>query len=298
MTTHDPIEGGWFVLSTTLFESPVFRGPPDILRLWLLLLGSAHRNSKPFRLWNGKEIGRGELVTSLAELSKQLSRSGNAQFKEPSRVILSSKTISRWLDMMQDRGMILCSRTRNEGTWIRIVNFEHYQTLDNYRGSIKRTAKMNEGSYRAHSQAHTVEQGCLPLVSHNCIAGNCDERTGECQTSVKRASIDNDGSIYIRKVSAELEGSKNLSKVAPNGSRSEPSPLIFDYGSLKWNRKTTDEERAEWREAFPGINLKQQFYQATLWLKENKDKKRKKNFKKFLRNWFSNEQSKVDARTR
>lgn len=195
MTRSDHIEGGWFLLSTQLLDSSIFRGPPDILRLWLLLLGSAHRDSKPFELWNGQEVQRGELITSLSYLAKGLERAGNPQFREPIKVIPSSKTVSRWLDVMEKKGMILCSRTRNEGTRIKIVNFEYYQSFDSYKIQRESTETASRKIIQAHSQAHEPEQ--MHLSNNKNENDSCEHTSAqpsarECQTSDKRVRINDD----------------------------------------------------------------------------------------------------------
>lgn len=44
---------------------------------------------------------------------------------------------------------------------------------------------------------------------------------------------------------------------------------------------------AQWEQAYPGVNIRQQVLQAQSWLLANPEKK-KKNFKKFLVNWLAN----------
>jgi len=75
------------------------------------------------------------------------------------------------------------------------------------------------------------------------------------------------------------------------------TPLKYDYKTHAWNRKSTEEERADWRRAFPGVDLATEFHKATLWLKNN-PRKRKKDFAKFLANWFTTAQDRIDKRTR
>lgn len=127
-------DSGWVLLSAGIIDSPIFRGPADMFRLWVLLLCKAHRRQEPFRLMGGKEIHRGELVTSMADLQGGLLREGTPQAGESGAVSLSRQTIQRYLDAMAKDSMIERKSTR-KGTWIKILNFDTYQSFDTYRAS-------------------------------------------------------------------------------------------------------------------------------------------------------------------
>ena len=63
---------------------------------------------------------------------------------------------------------------------------------------------------------------------------------------------------------------------------------------ISWNLESgfsgiTDKDHAEWKEAFPAVNVSQQLAAASRWLKDN-PAKRKKQIGRFLTNWFSRNQ--------
>lgn len=251
------IEGGWLILSDQIWKHPVFHGPPDLFRLWILLLCMAHRKQEPMRLHKeDREVRRGELVTSLAHLADRLGRDGNHRLGEQAYVSPSRQTVARYLESLEDGKLITTVKTRHLGTWIRIVEFERYQDFNNYfkgRGQAnghKRTAKP------------TLEQSVMEL----------DAPRTDSQT-------DTNGHKRTSTTPETPETPKDK----------KPPPMKFNYESGKWNRRPTDEEVRVWHAAYPDIDPIEQFKQAGAWLMANADHP-KKRFPAFLNNWMARAQ--------
>lgn len=54
----------------------------------------------------------------------------------------------------------------------------------------------------------------------------------------------------------------------------------------------TDEDRENWKEAYPACNIDRQLAATSEWLKSNPSKARKTNWRRFLTNWLAREQEK------
>ena len=57
----------------------------------------------------------------------------------------------------------------------------------------------------------------------------------------------------------------------------------------------TDEQIEQWSKAYPDVDIQQELLAAAQWLDTN-PKKRKKNYARFLTNWFKRAQDNVTAR--
>jgi len=91
-------------------------------------------------------------------------------------------------------------------------------------------------------------------------------------------------------------------KIVPNGKDpdSEPSPLAphhriqFDISKYEFMGILPEDEEG-WKRAYPAVDLKLEIEQAAQWIKANPNR-RKKNWFRFLTNWFAREQEKGGTR--
>lgn len=64
--------------------------------------------------------------------------------------------------------------------------------------------------------------------------------------------------------------------------------IKFDYDALVWIGLSPQHPNVlAWMEAYPNINLGQEFSKMKAWLISNKDRSRKKNFTSFINNWLN-----------
>ena len=116
----------YFLITRKLFDSPIWRDDPHILKLFLYLIGMARHNSKPKR-FNGFEINRGELVTSLSDISENNEYTERGRIKKWSR-----QRVSRMLKKLSDNKYIsLLADTY--GTHIKVINYDVYQDPKAYK---------------------------------------------------------------------------------------------------------------------------------------------------------------------
>lgn len=122
----------YFILTRKIFESAIWTDDPHILKLFIYLIGTA-RHSKEPKKYNGFEIKRGELVTSLSLLSDNNEFVKNGRLQQWSR-----SKVSRMLNVLNEQGYIkILSDTY--GTHISIINYDTYQTPDTYKTNTSAT---------------------------------------------------------------------------------------------------------------------------------------------------------------
>lgn len=285
-------DGGWILLSDRIVDSAVFHGPPDLFRLWVLLLCAAHRGVKPFRSLGGVELRRGELLTSRGRLQKQLERDGNPQLGEPAKVTPSRATVGRWLDVLRDEGMITLERSgRRGGTLVHVVNFDRYQDFSFYCPNLRPgSVSTNSGTERRNGAANSV-QSELPVKQEDSE----DDLLASGQSSGRKRTTS--GSPYTSgSPDPSIRDRREVPPAQGQGTPASLPPLDFDYESGKWNRKPTADEVSRWRKAFPAVDLRSELEKATLYLIDLPKNKRKKKHGAFLRNWFSRAQDWKDRR--
>lgn len=116
----------YFILSREIFDSAIWRDDPHVLKLFIYLIGQGRFDSKS-KKYPGFEIKRGELVSSLAQISENNEYMWHGALKKWSR-----QKVARMLDILVEQGyIILLSDTY--GTHIRICNYERYQQQQNYK---------------------------------------------------------------------------------------------------------------------------------------------------------------------
>lgn len=166
---------GWVLVSSGIIHSPIFRGPQDIFKLWVVLMCKAHRRKETFRMWDGRQLERGELVTTLAELRELLLREGDVQAGEKKEDGPSRQKIHRYLKRMSEGPdpMISMQISKQRGTLIKIINFDAYQDFDTYtkdradsqadkRGQPKEQSKRGVGSSKGNVSGQPSGQARTP----------------------------------------------------------------------------------------------------------------------------------------
>ncbi|MBU2051319.1 MAG: hypothetical protein KKH61_20420, partial [Gammaproteobacteria bacterium] len=126
---NSPIPDGYILFARAVLQSRLWMCGPDELRvaMWLLLKA---RNSREPKKFPGFDQKRGEVVTSLADIS-----SGTEWFENRKVRSYSRQKIARILKQLDEIGFCrLISDTF--GTHLSICNYEAYQTPANYKSDI------------------------------------------------------------------------------------------------------------------------------------------------------------------
>jgi hypothetical protein len=140
----------FFILSREIFDSAIWREDPHVLKLFLYLIGVARHDKKP-KKYPTFEIGRGERVTSLAEIAEDNEYHENGAMKRWSR-----QRVLRMLDKLEKGGYIK-RISDTYGTHIKICNYEIYQDV---------------GRYKADTSGTGAERGCDAGVTGADINNN------------------------------------------------------------------------------------------------------------------------------
>lgn len=123
----------YFLITRKIFESPIWYESPHVLKLFIYLVGTA-RHSKTPKKYNGFKVGRGELVTSLADISTDNEYLNHKRLKKWSRA-----KVSRMLSHLKGLGYInILADTY--GTHISICNYDYYQSQATYKVDSSGTA--------------------------------------------------------------------------------------------------------------------------------------------------------------
>ena len=119
----------YFLLSRQIFESAIWQDDPHILKLFIYLIGQSRYDKKP-KVYPNCKINRGELVTSLQEISEN-----NHYLKHGKIQKWSRQKVARMLEVLTKQGYILLI-SDTYGTHVRICNYEQYQDKNSYKREI------------------------------------------------------------------------------------------------------------------------------------------------------------------
>jgi len=122
----------YFLLSRSIFDSPIWSDDPHTLKIFLYLVGTARHDKKPKRL-PGALIKRGELITSLSAIAEN-----NSYIKNKSLKTMSRQKIIRILDLLEKQGYIK-RISDTYGTHIKVCNYDTYQNPRNYKSDSNGT---------------------------------------------------------------------------------------------------------------------------------------------------------------
>lgn len=120
----EKIEGGYFIVARRTFSSVVMEFPLAWRFLWIWMIGKA--NHSEVRK-NGQIFKRGTLLTSYGEMIEV----GNYSVGYRAEKSLKKNDIESFVKRLKKEGMITTAKT-TRGFFIRIVNYDYFQTPSNY----------------------------------------------------------------------------------------------------------------------------------------------------------------------
>lgn len=83
---------------------------------------------------------------------------------------------------------------------------------------------------------------------------------------------------------------KNLSPLVLARSGNQPVPAALGWGEEKSFSGITGQDREQWAEAFPAVEIDVELARAHAWLVANPKKARRSNWRKFIFDWLSRSQ--------
>ena len=122
----------YFIITRKIFDSAIWRDDPHILKLFIYLIGMARHDKIP-KKYPGFEVKRGELVTSLAQLSDNNEFFLNGRLQKWSRA-----KVGRMLEKLIEQCYIT-KLSDTYGTHISICNYDTYQNPSHYTSDTSDT---------------------------------------------------------------------------------------------------------------------------------------------------------------
>lgn len=165
----DQIPGGHFLMSRKVFDSAIWRKPPQYYRLLSWFIGKAvFRDGHTFK---GHILKRGELITTHYEIADALSYRFNRKIMKP-----TVKEIRIMLSWLQAEGMILMKPitggtlpnkgrpsdlTRAHiGVLVFVINYDTYQDSQSYRGRHKGRPIVEQGQLEEEREEKCIKHLC------------------------------------------------------------------------------------------------------------------------------------------
>lgn len=140
MTGAAVIPGGYILLSRKLLNSGIMEKPPLYLKLWVwMLMQASHQN-------HGK-LKRGQFFTSLDRMREAMKYKVGASLRRPTR-----KQIRKAVDFLS-KGHAIGTAKVTHGLLITILNYDLYQTPQNYEGHIDNQKSLTPATPKPATEA-------------------------------------------------------------------------------------------------------------------------------------------------
>ena len=214
MADSETIKGGFFIIARQLFYGPIWQRDANTLKLFLFLVGRA-------RFVNGNGEARGELTTSYGKLAKELN--------------MSVKVIRNRLAWLVEERMIQTEPIRDRGKpkgrplgkgegqgvgaylglRIKIIKFERYQDMENYRG---KPSGQTNGQASGHEKGQTSQDNLSELLTkkapkkgyNNAFTKNKEQTATPSLSDLKKRY----NPTLISKTLEAIRGTRKSGKVA------------------------------------------------------------------------------------
>lgn len=140
------IPGGYILLSRQLLKSKLFNSPPHFLKLWIWMLMKAH--------WtDGNGLKRGQLRTCLSEMQAV----GCYMIGNRPEGKLTISQVRSACNFLATTGAIKTANS-TQGIEITIMNFDIYQTPENYEQHQQLTKSEQRANSRAGNSPNSTEE--------------------------------------------------------------------------------------------------------------------------------------------
>ncbi|MEI8172705.1 MAG: hypothetical protein WCH07_04375 [Deltaproteobacteria bacterium] len=162
----DQIPGGHFLMSRKVFNSTIWKKPPQYYRLLSWLIGKAvFRDGHTFK---GHVLKRGELITTYGEIADALSYRLNRAIKKPTlkeiRIMLSWLQSESMIFMKPLTGGTLPNKGRPKdltrayiGLLIFVINYDTYQDSKSYKGRHKGRPTDEQGQLEEEGKEECIK---------------------------------------------------------------------------------------------------------------------------------------------
>jgi len=128
---------GKFFIHRNIFESDIWEKPPYFLKIWLWIIGKA--NFKQVKK-GGQIYERGEFLTRIPNIIEAHKWVIGWRTKK-----LSKDQVWRVLEFLRKTERITTRKT-TRGLWIKVLNYDNYQTLPHYETDNEPNTETNKGT--------------------------------------------------------------------------------------------------------------------------------------------------------
>jgi len=179
---------GAFLVARSIYDSVLWKRPPQYARLFFLLVGKAVFQDG--HIFKGHVLRRGELITTYAEMSEALSYTFNRATIKP-----SIKELRIMLSWMMSEGMIsvkpfIDGTSPNKGRpteltrayaglLVCVINYDSYQDFESYKGRDKGRPSFEQGQLEEECKKNkkiytsdSIEYGLADFLLQKILSRN------------------------------------------------------------------------------------------------------------------------------
>ncbi len=148
-TKKQNLGSGAFIISRSIYESEIWCKPPEYLKIWLYLLGKANHKC---RKYGGYFCERGQYFCNYNELREQL------KYKIGYRNnIYNDSYMKNLMKYLRDSLMVTTVK-KPRGLLVTIINYDVYQTLDNYEKTNEKTSEETNGKPTVNQRPPSINK--------------------------------------------------------------------------------------------------------------------------------------------
>ena len=162
---REPIRGGYILLSRKLLKSGIMEQPPLYLKLWLWMLMQASFKDHG-------SLKRGQFFTSLEKMRESMSYKSGYRLAKPT--VKEIRGVTKFLTKVR---MIVTTKVTH-GMVITILNYDYYQTPENYEGHTICYESPHEGPYEGH-------RGKAGEVCQTRLYGHSESNEGQTEGHIE-----------------------------------------------------------------------------------------------------------------
>ncbi len=128
----DNHDKGAFQISRSIFESKIWHESAEYLKIWIYIIGKANHKDKKY---NGYSLNRGQCFVTYKELGEQIRYKIGFRNSKP-RPSLVKHCMKHLM-----KELMITTMKEPRGVVITVLNYDRYQTLTNYEGTMNEPVK-------------------------------------------------------------------------------------------------------------------------------------------------------------
>ncbi len=159
------IPGGYILLSRKIIESEIWDKPPLYIKVWVYLLSKAQHQDY-------KQLKRGQLWTSIPEIQEACSWYVGFRKETPSkdqiyRIIDWLRKSHEQADEKDTTTSMITTMKATQGLLVKIVNYNVYQTSENYERNKERGNEKDMNTTRPQQHRDNINKNVKNVKNEN-----------------------------------------------------------------------------------------------------------------------------------